>query len=74
MEISKESEAVIRQFVKQDLVLLLAIKALARSCELRERDWLVELTLIKEKLLERKEITEDDLTYLDPLIEKLMNL
>jgi hypothetical protein len=74
MELSDESKAIVNQFTKQDIILFLAIKALAKSCELRERDWLKELTGIKEKLLEAKEITKDDLTYLDVLIEKLMNL
>ena len=68
-----EITALTQQFTKQDLLLVEVIRLLANSSSIREKDWLEGLSKLKEKMKTRADINGDDLSYLNPLLERLMN-
>ena len=72
MSLSIESKIIVEQFTKQDILLVLAIKALAIAAKVDEKEWLSELSKVKEKIEVMKDSNGNDLTYLYPLIDDLM--
>ena len=72
MSLSIESKVMVEQFTKQDILLVLAIKALAIAAKVDEKEWLSELSKVKEKIEVMKDANGNDLTYLYPLVDDLM--